>query len=315
MRSSVLLGAPLLVLSMVVGACGNGSKGARDAAPTDGPTDMGVGDAPKVDMSTSDTSDTSTSDTSTSDTSTADTSTSDTSTSDTSTADASDASVSDASDASVSDAADATVSDAADATVSDAVDASADVARTCVDAGGVDAGAGCFGTLALFNTGVDATGAALAGGSVDPHYKLIVSPDSTFTGPDAIVTTHIAEGYWVPQSATAKWIAPSANQSYPGATPCNASGTYAYRTTFDLTGFDPATARITGQWGADNSGTAVRLNGVSLGITAGSYSPLTAFTISAGFTAGVNTLEFELLDLGCPSGLRVELSGVAAYAR
>jgi hypothetical protein len=154
----------------------------------------------------------------------------------------------------------------------------------------------------------------LAGGSVDPHYKLIVSPDSTFTGPDAIVTTHIAEGYWVPQSATAKWIAPSPHQSYPGATPCNASGTYAYRTTFDLTGFDPATARITGQWGADNSGTAVRLNGVSLGITAASYSPLTAFTISSGFAAGMNTLEFELLDLGCPSGLRVEMTGVAAFA-
>ena len=200
-------------------------------------------------------------------------------------------------------------SDASDAGTSDASDAG----RVCVDAGGVDAGGACLGILALFNTGVDATGAALAGGSVDPHYKLIVSPDATFTGPDAIVTSQIAEGYWVPQSATAKWIAPSANQSYPGATPCNAAGTYAYRTTFDLTGFDPATVLITGQWGADNSGTAVRLNGVSLGLTAASYAPLTAFTINTGFVAGTNTLEFELLDLGCPSGLRVELSGVAAF--
>ncbi len=292
MGSSVLLGTSVLVVSMMISGCGGGTKGVRDAS-TDVAADVGSGDGARIDASTdvgsSDVSDASTSDVS-----------------DASTSDVSDASTSDVSDASTSDVPDATTSDVSDATTSD-------VGRTCVDGGGVDSGSTCFGTLALFNTGVDATGAALAGGSVDPHYKLILSPDTTFTGPDAIVTSHIAEGYWVPQSATAKWIAPSANQSYPGATPCNASGTYAYRTTFDLTGFDPATARITGGWGADNSGTAVRLNGVSLGITAGSYAPLTAFTISAGFVAGTNTLEFELLDQGCPSGLRVEMSGVAAY--
>jgi hypothetical protein len=183
-----------------------------------------------------------------------------------------------------------------------------DVGPSCVQADG----GGC--TFPLYNTGVDATGAALAGGSIDPHYRLIQSAESTLPGPDAIVTSQIAEGFWVPQSTTAKWIAPSANQSYPGAEPCNAAGTYAYRTTFDLTGYDPATAKITGQWGADNSGTAIRLNGVSLGLTAGSYSPLTPFTIESGFVAGTNTLEFEILDLGCPNGLRVEMTGVAARA-
>jgi hypothetical protein len=180
----------------------------------------------------------------------------------------------------------------------------------CIDAGGAPDG-GCFGALAVFNTGVDDSRVSLPGGSVDPHYKLIQSAEATLMGPDAIVTTHIADSYWFAQSESSKWIAPSANQSYPGASPCNTAGTYVYRTSFDLTGFDPATATIRGAWGADNSGTDIRLNGESKGITAPSYNPLAPFTITAGFVAGNNTLEFQMLDIGCPNGLRVELSGTA----
>jgi len=179
----------------------------------------------------------------------------------------------------------------------------------CIADAGTDGG--CLSLIPFFSTGVDANGVVLAGGSVDPHYKLIVSADTTFTGPDAIVVSQIADGYWLANGTASKWIAPSANQQYPGASPCNATGTYAYRTTFSLTGFDPATAKITGSWGADNRGTAVRLNGASLGLTAASYSPLTAFEIDSGFVAGTNTLEFEIMDDGCPNGLRVEMSGTA----
>ena len=175
-------------------------------------------------------------------------------------------------------------------------------------AGGACALGGCVPPPLVFNTGVDATGAVLPGGSVDPHYKLITSADATFTGPDAIVTSQIAEGYWVAQSDTSKWIAPSANQAYPGADPCNTAGTYVYRTSFTLTAEEAAVLKLTGQWGADNTGTDVLLNGVSLGITAGSYAPLTAFSIPTGFVTGPNTLDFQIADSGCPNGLRVELS-------
>ena len=164
----------------------------------------------------------------------------------------------------------------------------------------------------LFNTGVDENGVVLAGGSVDPHFTLIESPDETFTGPDAIVTTNIAAGYWVPQDETSisKWIAASADQSYPSATPCNASGSYVYRTTFTLTEEQAESLVIEGAWGADNSGGDIVLNDNSLGLTAGSYSPLTAFSISTGFIPGLNTLDFEVVDVGCPNGLRVEFTPV-----
>jgi hypothetical protein len=164
--------------------------------------------------------------------------------------------------------------------------------------------------LLVYNTGVDSKGVPLAGGSVDPHYTLIQSAEATLPGPDAIVVSQIASGYWLPDSNTSKWLAPSANQSYPGASPCNTMGTYVYRTTFDLTGRDPAALKIEGGWAADNMGVAVRLNGTSLGITSPGYGALSPFTITSGFAAGKNTLDFEILDTGCPNGLRVELTAV-----
>src|SRR5947207_4961025 len=140
MSSSRQWGPFVLVASMMISGC-NGCGGGK------GTKDAAPTDGPKTDASA---------------------------VSDATTSDVRDATASDASDArTISDASDAATSDASDATISD-------VGATCVDAGRADAGSACFGALALFNTGVDATGVALAGGSVDPHYKLILSADTTF---------------------------------------------------------------------------------------------------------------------------------------
>ena len=40
-------------------------------------------------------------------------------------------------------------------------------------------------------------------------------------------------------------------------------GEYVYRTTFDLTGFDPTTAMISGIWSADDRGIDILINGTS----------------------------------------------------
>ncbi|MGH9838433.1 MAG: LamG-like jellyroll fold domain-containing protein [Blastocatellia bacterium] len=161
--------------------------------------------------------------------------------------------------------------------------------------------------ITLFNTG------ATAEGSVDPHYTLIQSADPAYPGPNAFVV--LSTGYplpspWIPNSATSKWIAPQANQSGGGA-----SGLYIFRTTFDLTGLNPSTAMITGQWTTDNNGVDIRINGVSTGF----ITPFEAFsqgffpfTINSGFVAGINTLDFVVNNGGLPIGLRVEMSGTAA---
>ena len=169
----------------------------------------------------------------------------------------------------------------------------------------------------LFNTGVDNLGVLLANGAVDPHYALTVSNDPIDRGPSAFVVTPngFPFGPWILQGPNSKWIAPKTDQSVG-----NNFGPYVYRITFSLAGFDPATATISGLYSTDNNGTDVRINGVSTGQT----TPLTAYTaffplsITSGFVAGVNTIDFFLFnDPGSPSGdnptgLRVEISGTAA---
>jgi len=161
----------------------------------------------------------------------------------------------------------------------------------------------------LFNTGL------AAGGSVDPHYKLTHSADESFPGPDAIVANPPA-GAWVSNTSTSKWISPSANQTQsPGGG--NPVGTYTYRTTFDLTGLDPGSASITGQWATDNAGMDILINGISTGQTIGiaEFAHFTPFSISTGFISGLNTLNFVTHNACCadgnPTGLRVEMSGTA----
>jgi hypothetical protein len=118
---------------------------------------------------------------------------------------------------------------------------------------------------------------------------------------------------WVAQGPNSKWIGPRTdpnNMNQPGA--------YTYRTTFDLTGFNPATAALSGQVASDDE-VLIKLNGVTKVSTITGYASLTGFTITSGFTSGVNTLDFVVTNWPLPSpyqppnptGLRVELSGTA----
>jgi hypothetical protein len=167
----------------------------------------------------------------------------------------------------------------------------------------------------LFNTGIDNSNALLPDGATDPHYTLITSADPSFPGPAAMVVN--SSGYpippWIADGPNSKWIALSANENL-----ANTSGLYIYQTTFNLSGLNPSSAVITGQWTTDNNGANILINGISTGFT----TPLVAFssgffpfTINSGFVAGLNTLDFEVVNapgtIPNPTGLRVELSGTA----
>src|SRR5437588_419013 len=116
----------------------------------------------------------------------------------------------------------------------------------------------------LFNSGVDDTGMVLPDRAKDPHYQLIQSPDLIDAGPDAYVvfSNFFPIPPWLANGPDSNWIAPNWNQRAG-----DAEGDYIYRTTFDLTGFDPNTANIVGQWAMDNQGLDILINGVSTGIT------------------------------------------------
>ncbi len=157
----------------------------------------------------------------------------------------------------------------------------------------------------LFNTGVDDFGVALADGSEDPHYKLVVNPDgaSSIALVEDSTVFPIVAGPWLANNAGSKWIGPRLN------TDAAAIGDYTYRLNVDLTGFDPSTVTISGDWTTDNAGPDILVNGVSSGQSnPGNFGALAAFTLNSGFLAGINAIEFKVNNAGPVvgyTGLRV----------
>jgi hypothetical protein len=113
-------------------------------------------------------------------------------------------------------------------------------------------------------------------------------------------------GPWRDNGPVSNWIAPQAG---PGNG--NLNGTYVYRTTFDMTGLDPSTAAITGQFAADALA-SVQLNHVDAGVTSASYTTFTPFTLNHGFAPGLNTIDFTVANGRGITGLRVKMSGTAS---
>jgi hypothetical protein len=167
--------------------------------------------------------------------------------------------------------------------------------------------------IPIFNTGADASGAPLSGGSADPHWSIVAGPGITSPTPGEVLS-YTNPFYAVP--ADSQWIWVHADGS--GAT----GSPYTFRLTFDLTDLDAGTATISGAWGVDNEG-VIQLNGATptgtgaLSLTnfndEGNFDVFNRFSITGGFVAGVNTLDFLATDNDNPGALDVSaLIGTAA---
>ena len=168
--------------------------------------------------------------------------------------------------------------------------------------------------IPIFNTGVDASGAPLSGGSADPHWSIVAGPGITSPTPGEVLS-YTNPFYAVP--ADSQWIWVHADGS--GAT----GSPYTFRLTFDLTGLDAGTATISGAWGVDNEG-VIQLNGATptgtgaLSLTnfndEGNFDVFNRFSITGGFVAGVNTLDFLATDNDNPGALDVSTLIGTAWA-
>jgi len=146
----------------------------------------------------------------------------------------------------------------------------------------------------FYNTGVDDSHQQLSGGSRDPHYLMRQTIAGAYAG-NAYWTNAVAMnnsitwGSWV-KPADARWIylADAANLGQDW-------GTYEFMTTFDLTGYDPATAVLAGQWAFDQYGT-VSLNGTPVtSLSDGNWNDtLNSFSLTSGFQPGINVLTFSV---------------------
>ncbi|HTD66078.1 MAG TPA: lamin tail domain-containing protein, partial [Candidatus Limnocylindria bacterium] len=155
----------------------------------------------------------------------------------------------------------------------------------------------------LFNTGVDANGAVIADGGVDPHYILSYTAQGPVGANATVTLNHSA---WLANDASSKWI----SVINPGTTSINGGG-YGFQTTFSLAGFLPSTVRIDFNVAIDNALTNVFLNGVAADYSfTGFASFSTPFTLNSGFASGVNTLEFGTENQGAgPGAFRALVSG------
>jgi len=166
----------------------------------------------------------------------------------------------------------------------------------------------------LFNTGIDDSGTALSGESVDPHYFLVDSNDLNNLGQDTIVWLDDTGPFpsFVINSEESRWIGPTVN---PGT---NAFGRYAYQTTFVIDSADPNTAILEGKWSLNTEGVDILLNGQSTGNTNTNdqtYRGFSPFTISEGFVPGLNTLEFVVNLIEDTSGWGMNLTGFRVEMR
>ena len=138
-------------------------------------------------------------------------------------------------------------------------------------------------SITVYGTGVDNNGNCLAGGSIDPHYMITAGP-GTENGP---INAIVVDAGGLPCGTVAQ-----SNSLTPGG------GVMTYTTTFDLSGYDPASASIAGTWDGDDSPVGVYLNGQEITWT---WNTNTCcyfwgdYSATSGFVAGVNTLSFSIL--------------------
>ena len=153
----------------------------------------------------------------------------------------------------------------------------------------------------LYRTGTDAANVATVGNGADLHWTLLGG--AAYTGG---VNGNFPIGPWLAETLTSRWLTPT-----PNAADNVAAIAYTYSTTFSLTGFNTATASISGLFAADDQVSSILLNGVAFSTGAVGFSSFTSFATSTGFVAGTNTLTFVTNNGGGPAGLRVEVGGTA----
>jgi len=155
--------------------------------------------------------------------------------------------------------------------------------------------------IGIYGTGLRSDGSVAVRGTEDIHWKI--------SGSAATVATTVPNTF-ASSTSSAQWIGLANDLNGEFGT-----NTWSY-TTFDLSGLDPSTASLSGQYAVDDT-VEIYLNGVSTSISCtgtSCYSTRTNFAITSGFQHGVNTLTFRVNNFGGPSGLLVSVSGTAYTA-
>jgi hypothetical protein len=189
-------------------------------------------------------------------------------------------------------------------------------------------------TIGIWSTGICSglntgctPGSVLAPGVNDNNYQLISRADGGTTGLNSSITEAALGVYLADNVGASRWLAPNPVSS------TETTGTYTYRTTFNLAGFVASSLVLYLDVSADNA-FQVLVNGNPLNPnftnancnTSGNVGPLcyqvwtsrsiTNAMVSGGWLPGLNTIDFVVTnnDSTSPTGLRVQAIGNADLA-
>jgi hypothetical protein len=180
------------------------------------------------------------------------------------------------------------------------------------------AGAVHAGLVKNLSTGInDATAQKLANNAPDTDYKMGTPTVSPYTGVVPITRSTPISANWVQDadSPDSSWIVLNTGNGPNGITA--GPGSYTFETTFDMTGFDPATAKLSAlRYTADDELLAILINGTAVFNHAsdGNGQFFNWKNIAAGlgvgrFKIGTNAIDFVVLnEVGqvTPMGFRLE---------
>jgi hypothetical protein len=171
-------------------------------------------------------------------------------------------------------------------------------------------------SITIHNTGNGST----VDGTADPNWTYTNSGGTTAQalvanngGTDFFSGSCCGGGPWTPDTTTSSWLVDNISSPASGGDPLS------FKTTFDLTGLDPTTASLSGEWGIDDGG-ELELNGNVIsnlpGQNASHWDALNAFSVvgsSGFFVSGINTLSVVFTDNdNAFEGVNVQVSGTAA---
>ncbi len=142
-----------------------------------------------------------------------------------------------------------------------------------------------------FDTGVTQNRTVASARTADTHYSAGFVEDPIHPS-------------WLGTDGISAWIGP--NSSGNGIL----AGTYTidYSVSFNLTGYDPNSVTLAGNFAAAGGTVNIDVNGVKTDISGGSYDDWTSFTLDKNFVNGNNNIEFSYTSTGTPGGMRVEFT-------
>jgi len=146
-------------------------------------------------------------------------------------------------------------------------------------------------------TGVDAGGAGLAAGALDPFWDISVDGGASFSDAKVAFPVQICCGMET-VGPNARWITDPSIVDDDPATDWGVGRTVFLTRTFDLSGYDLASVTLSGTWRVADNSEGIFLNGTLLPGTTAASTWFTDFPVSVGagsglFVGGINTIEMR----------------------